>query len=134
MIAGRPTIPDNMNRSSRRINAVLLMSSLTRATRPGARPAAPLLYGLALVILAHGWANAANIAEGGNKLALGYEINRTYAIPLGLKGKSAAHALSVLLSEGFRCDVKPRRKFGPDDEPLSDCTRKPSGFGPLCDE
>jgi len=88
---------------------------------------------LYLITMTTAWANAANVPESTNKLALGSEITRTYVRPLGLKGKSAANALSVLLAEGFRCDLKPRRGIGTEDNPLSDCRKQPSGFGPLCD-
>ena len=89
---------------------------------------------LSFVVLAIASANAINVPEGTSKLVLASEITRQYVVPLGLKGKPAAHAISVFLAEGFRCNLKPRRQYGTDDSPLSDCIKEPSGFSPLCDE
>jgi hypothetical protein len=89
---------------------------------------------LAWILLSAVRVEAANIPESTSKLARAHEITRSYVIPLGLRGKSAANALGVLLAEGFRCDLKSRREVGTFDNPLSDCIKKPTGFGPLCED
>lgn len=77
---------------------------------------------------------AIDIPEGTNKLQLASEIDRRYINPLGLKGKTAAQAIEVMLGEGFRCNLEPFSALGLDEPPLSRCVKQPSGFGALCDE
>ncbi len=76
---------------------------------------------------------AINIPEGTNKLQLASEITKQYLTPLGLKGKTAAQAIEILLAEGFRCGLEPVSNYGLDLPPRSICVKQPSGFGSLCD-
>jgi hypothetical protein len=89
---------------------------------------------MGLIVLAAGEASALNLPEGTSKLALGSEITRVYLIPLGLEGKPANESIGTLLAEGFRCNLEPHSTVVARERPLSDCIKKPSGFGPLCDE
>lgn len=80
------------------------------------------------------YTSAANLVEGGNKLSFAHEIGVRYVVPLGLEGKTASQALEKILSEGFRCDLEPVRPLVPFEPPLAECTKRPSGYAPLCDE
>lgn len=79
-------------------------------------------------------AQAIDIPEGTSKLELANQIDRNYVVPLGLKGKPAAQAIEVLLSEGFRCRLQQSSQVVPSEPPLSRCVKSPSQFGPLCNE
>jgi hypothetical protein len=89
--------------------------------------------GSALVLLIPG-AFAQDLIEGGNKLQLAGEIDKRYVIPLGLKGKTGTQAIEIVLSEGFQCDIEPISAIGLNEPPLSECEKRPSGFGDLCDK
>ena len=55
-------------------------------------------------------------------------------MPLKLEGLTGSQALEKILAEGFRCDLEPVRPLVSYEPPLAECSKKPSGYGPLCEE
>jgi hypothetical protein len=80
------------------------------------------------------YTSAANLVESGSKLSFAHEIGAKYVVPLGLEEKTGSQALEKILVEGFRCGVVPVSPIGLKEPPRLECSKKPSGYAPLCDE
>ena len=79
-------------------------------------------------------ASAIDLPESTSKLERANEIDRSYVVPLGLKGKVAIQAIQTVLEDGFRCNLQHVSPIGLNEPPLSRCFKQPSGFGALCDD
>jgi hypothetical protein len=92
-----------------------------------------VLLGFACLVFASDtWAGT--LEESSSKLQLATEIQRGYVQSLSLRGKTAEQAIATMLAEGFRCKIEASDPFGLIHNPLSTCSKQPSGFGELCDK
>ena len=75
-----------------------------------------------------------NIVESGKKHELATRIEETYLKELDVRNRTGLYAIEKLMSEGFRCEVKPKDDYGYGLPPRIKCLKNSLMFGVLCRE